>query len=118
VVAARMPYAGHIFEIFKFPGFEVFFRFVCHGYGAVWSALLVLPIVLFILPVRILSVILVWESFSCSFFCYNCLLHYTLEFFIVPWVLFAEVVELPLGQYPVRESFNNFLLSDVVLLCM
>jgi hypothetical protein len=39
-----------------------------------------------------------------------------LEFFVASWVLFAKILELPLGQNPIGESFNDLLFSDVVYL--
>jgi hypothetical protein len=59
VVGAQMPYARHVLDIFKLPGLVEFFSFVCHGYGVVGPTLLVLTIVLFILPARIFSVIVI-----------------------------------------------------------
>jgi hypothetical protein len=39
-----------------------------------------------------------------------------LEFFIASWVLFAEILELPLGQNPIGEIFNDLPFSDVMYL--
>jgi hypothetical protein len=39
-----------------------------------------------------------------------------LEFFIALWVLFVEILELPLGQNPIGEIFNDLSFSDVLYL--
>jgi hypothetical protein len=97
VVAARMPYARHIFEIFKLPVFEELLSFVCHGHGVGWPTLLIPSIVLIALLVGIILVVLIWEPFPRFFLCCNRLLNCTLEFFVVSRVLLAEITELPLG---------------------
>jgi hypothetical protein len=106
----------HIFNIFELSEFG-FFLFVSHRYGVVWNTLSVLmPIVLMILPVRVVLVVSIREPFSCFLICSDHLLYCASEFFIASRVLFVEVLKLPLGHDPVGESFDYFSFSDVIYL--
>ena len=53
--------------------------------------------VLMVLFVRIVPVVSIWKSFSGLFLCSDHLFHSAFEFFITSWVLFVEILELPLG---------------------
>jgi hypothetical protein len=55
-----------------------------------------MPIILMILTVRVVPVISIWKSFS-GLLLRSHPFHCALEFFVASWVLFAEILELPLG---------------------
>jgi hypothetical protein len=117
VTTTRVPYAGHVFEILKLSWFGKLLGFVCYGHGVVGSTLYaLLLIVLMVSPIRVVLIVSIWKSFSGCFFHSDHLLHRALEFFIALWVLFAEIMELPLSQDSIGESLNNLTFSDVVYL--
>jgi hypothetical protein len=64
----------------------------------------------------VFSVISARESFSHLLFCHNHLFYRASEFFIVPWVLFVEILKLPFSHDPVRKGFDHFSFSDVMYL--
>jgi hypothetical protein len=112
-----VPYAGHVFEILELSWFGKLLGFVCYGHGVVGSTLYaLLLIVLMVSPIRVVLIVSIWKSFSGCFFHSDHLLHRALEFFIALWVLFAEIMELPLSQDSIGESLNNLTFSDVVYL--
>jgi hypothetical protein len=73
-----------------------------------------MPIVSMILPVRVVSVISIWEPFSCFLLCSDHLTYCASKFLIVSWVFFVEVLKLPLGHDPMGEGFDYFSFSDVM----
>jgi hypothetical protein len=57
VTTARVPYAGHVFKILKFPWFGKLLGFVCYGHGVVRYALSALLLVaLLVSSVRVVLV--------------------------------------------------------------
>ena len=86
-------------------------------YCVVWTTLsLLMSAVSRILPVRVISVVSIRESFSCLLLCSNHLFHCLSEFFVVSWIFFAEVLKLPPSHDSVGESFDYFSLCDVMYL--
>jgi hypothetical protein len=76
---------------------------------------ILMPIISMILSVRVVLAVLIWKSFF-GLLRSNHPFHCVLEFFVASWVLFVEILELPLGWNFVGESFNDLPFSDVMYL--
>jgi hypothetical protein len=117
VISIRVPYAVHIFNVVKLPRLGKLLCFVCYSHSVVGPAFPVLmPIILMIFSIRVILVVLIWKSFSSLLLCSDHPFHRVLEFFIASRVLFAKILELPLGQNPIGEIFNDLSFSDVMYL--
>jgi hypothetical protein len=58
VTTARVPYAGHVFEIHKLPWFGKLLGFVCYNHGVVGSTLSALLLVaLMVSSIRVVPVV-------------------------------------------------------------
>jgi hypothetical protein len=77
-----------------------------------------MPIVLMVLPIRVVSVVSIQESFSCFLLYSDHLFYYASKLFIISQVLFAKVLKLPLDHDLMGESFDYFSFSDVMYLSM
>jgi hypothetical protein len=75
-----------------------------------------MPIISMILSIRVVLIVLIWKSFLGLFLRSGHPFHRVLEFFVASWVLFAKILELPLGQNPIGESFNDLPFSDAMYL--
>ena len=117
VISFRVQDAMHVFNVVKLSRFGKLPWFVSHCYGVVLSTFsFLMSDVSMILLVRVVSVVSIQEPFLCLLLCSNHLFYCASEFFIVSWVLFAEVLKLPPSHDSVRESFDYFSFGDVMYL--